>query len=61
LAKKYQKKLLAINHLRDISIQFLRNNSREIRHTRLSFLFGVIVSGGHTELVLMKEHLHYEV
>lgn len=62
LAKKYNKKLIAVNHMEGhIYSCFVQNSKgnpkREFRFPYLALL----VSGGHTELVIFKDHLKYEV
>ena len=62
LADKYQKKLIAVNHLEGhIYSVFAQNRQgkpeREIKFPYLALL----VSGGHTELVIFKDHLSYQV
>lgn len=62
LAKKYKKKLIPVNHLEGhIYSSFVQNSKgnpkRDFRFPYLS----LIVSGGHTEIVLFKNHIDYEV
>ncbi len=62
LADKYQKKLIAVNHLEGhIYSVFAQNRQgkpeREIKFPYLALL----VSGGHTELIIFKDHLSYQV
>lgn len=62
LAKKYDKKVIAVNHLEGhIYSCFVQNSkgnpSREFQFPYLSF----VISGGHTEIVLFKDHCMYEV
>ncbi len=53
--------LLGINHLEGhIYSLFINNNPLSLENTKFPLLI-LIVSGGHTELVLMKEHLQYKV
>ncbi len=56
LAYTLQKPLLAINHLEGhIYANFLD-------HNQLQFpIICLIVSGGHTQIVLIKKHLHYKI
>jgi len=62
LAEKYHKKLLAINHLEGHIYSVFAQNSQGNPSHKIEFpLLAVIVSGGHTELILMKKHLHYEI
>ncbi|MFN4212776.1 MAG: tRNA (adenosine(37)-N6)-threonylcarbamoyltransferase complex transferase subunit TsaD [Microgenomates group bacterium] len=62
LAKKYQKKLIAINHMEGhIYSCFVQNRKG---NPKVDFQFpylALLVSGGHTELVIFKGHLNYEV
>ena len=62
LAKKYNKKLIAVNHLEGhIYSCFAQNNkgnpSRDFNFPYLA----LIVSGGHTEIVLFRNHVDYKV
>jgi N6-L-threonylcarbamoyladenine synthase len=62
LAEKYQKKLIAVNHLEGHIYSVFAQNSVGNPQVKIEFpLLAVIVSGGHTEIVLMKDHLNYEV
>ena len=66
LAWKYNKPIVGINHLEGhIFSNFLkkigRNSKFEIRNSKLFPILNLIVSGGHTELVLMKNHGKYEL
>lgn len=62
LAKKYQKKLIAVNHLEGHIYSAFAQNSQGNPKTKIQFpLLAVIVSGGHTEIILMKKNLDYEV
>ena len=60
LSEKYDKKLIAVNHLEGhIYSCFVQKNEEEVA---FNFPYLVlIVSGGHTSLVLFKNHLDYEV
>lgn len=62
LAQRYQKKLITVNHLEGhIYSNFVRNRSgNPQREFKFPYLC-LIVSGGHTELVLMNNHLSYKV
>lgn len=62
LAEKYNKKLIAVNHLEGhIYSPFAQNSQgnpkREFQFQHLVLL----VSGRHTELILLKDHLQYEI
>jgi len=62
LAKKYKKKLIAVNHLEGHIYSAFAQNSAGNPQREIEFPFlAIIVSGGHTEIVLMKDHLNYEV
>ncbi len=53
--------LIGVNHLEGhIYSLFINNNPLNLRQTKFPLLY-LIVSGGHTELVLMEKHLHYKV
>ena len=62
LAKKYQKKLIAVNHLEGhIYSAFVQNSQR---NPKIDFKFpylALIISGGHTEFLIFKNHLEYQV
>ena len=62
LAYGYQKKLIGINHIEaHVYTSQLAKNDRE-KPTDLEFpLLYLIASGGHTELILMKDHLEHNV
>lgn len=61
MAKKYRKKLIAVNHLEGhIYSPFVQNRQGK---PKISFNFpylALIVSGGHTELVVLNKHLEYQ-
>lgn len=62
LARKYSKKLIAVNHMEGHLYSPFVQNSKG--NPKLNFQFpylGFLVSGGHTEIVLFKDHLKYEV
>jgi len=62
LAKKNNKKLIAVNHLEGhIYSSFVQNR---IGNPKRKFKFpylALVVSGGHTEFVLFKDHLDYKI
>src|SRR3989344_5420203 len=62
LAKKYKKKVIAVNHLEGHIYSSFVQNSQGIpkRDFRFPYL-ALIVSGGHTEIVLFKGHIDYQV
>jgi N6-L-threonylcarbamoyladenine synthase len=62
LARKYSKKLIAVNHLEGhIYANFVQNSrgnpKRELKFPKLVLL----ISGGHTELILWKDELQFKV
>lgn len=62
LAIKYNKKLIAVNHLEGHIYSSFVQNSQGSPKTKFSFPYlSLLVSGGHTELVIFKNHLDYEV
>jgi len=62
LAKKYNKKIISVNHLEGhLYSPFVQNSQG---NPKIDFKFpylGLIISGGHTEFVIFKNHLEYEV
>ncbi|OGK20696.1 hypothetical protein A3C23_05900 [Candidatus Roizmanbacteria bacterium RIFCSPHIGHO2_02_FULL_37_13b] len=62
LAKKYHKKLIAINHLEGHIYSCFAQNNRGNPKREYNFPYlALVVSGGHTELILFHDHLKYEV
>lgn len=62
LALKYNKKLIAVNHLEGHIYSPFVQNSKGNPKIEFDFPYLVLtVSGGHTSLVLFKDHLTYEV
>lgn len=62
LSEKYQKKLIAVNHLEGhIYSSFVQNSKGNPKRDFKFPTLALIVSGGHTEIVLWKNHLKYEV
>ncbi len=66
LAKKWEKALIGINHMEGHILSFLLPQKTEISNFKflISKLFpaiALLVSGGHTELVLMKDWLKYKI
>jgi len=62
LAKKYKKKLIAVNHLEGhIYSSFVQNSKGNPKRDFQFPYLTLIVSGGHTEIVLFKNHINYEV
>lgn len=62
LAQKYNKKLISVNHLEGhIYSAFVQNSAgNPIKDFRFPYL-ALIVSGGHTEFVIFKNHLEYKI
>ena len=62
LTRKFKKKLIAVNHLEGHIYSSFVQNSRgnPIRDFRFPYL-ALVISGGHTEIVLWRDHLKYEV
>lgn len=62
LAKKYNKKLIAVNHLEGhIYSAFVQNSKGNPKRDFKFPYLALIVSGGHTEFVIFKNHLNYEI
>ena len=62
LAKKYQNKLIAVNHLEGhIYSAFVQNSKGNPKHEFKFPFLALIVSGGHTEFVIFRDHLTYEI
>ncbi|KKQ01870.1 MAG: putative tRNA threonylcarbamoyladenosine biosynthesis protein Gcp [Candidatus Roizmanbacteria bacterium GW2011_GWA2_36_23] len=62
IAKKYNKPLIAVNHLEGhIYSSFVQNSQGNPKNKYLFPYLAYVISGGHTELVLMKDHLTYEI
>ncbi|MGB9694485.1 MAG: tRNA (adenosine(37)-N6)-threonylcarbamoyltransferase complex transferase subunit TsaD [Caldisericaceae bacterium] len=55
------KPLIGVNHLEGHIYSLFLDNSELPLNNDVFPLLILIVSGGHTELILMKEHLHYEM
>jgi N6-L-threonylcarbamoyladenine synthase len=61
-AKKYNKPVVAVNHMEGHIYSALAHNSKGNPKIKYAFpLLALLVSGGHTELVLMKDHGLYEI
>lgn len=62
IARKYHKKIIAVNHLEGhIYSPFVQNSKG---NPKIDFKFPylvLVVSGGHTELLIFKDHLDYQV
>ncbi len=65
LALAWQKPLIAVNHMEGHILSALAENSPEnslLKITEIKMpIVALLISGGHTELVLMKEWLSYEL
>ena len=63
LAKKWRVPLMPVNHLEGhIYSSLMRNSKFQIPNSKNIFpMLTLIVSGGHTELVLVKNHLNYKI
>jgi len=60
-AVKYQKPLIAVNHLEGHLYSCFAQNSNSQPSNEIKFPYlGLIISGGHTQIVLIKEHLKYQ-
>ena len=62
LARKFNKKIIAVNHMEGhIYSSFVQNrNGNPKREFQFPYL-ALLISGGHTELVIFKNHIDYEV
>jgi len=62
LAQKYNKKIISVNHMEGhIYSCFVQNSKgKPVRDFNFPYL-ALLISGGHTELVLFKNHLEFEV
>jgi len=62
LSVKYNKKLISVNHLEGHLYSPFVQNSKGKPESKFKFPYlGLIISGGHTEFVIFKDHLKYEV
>lgn len=62
LALKYNKKLIAVNHLEGHIYSAFVQNSRGNPRRDFNFPYlALIISGGHTEFVVLKNHLSYQL
>lgn len=62
LAKKYNKKILPVNHMEGhIYSCFAQNRKGNPKQDFRFPYLALLVSGGHTELVLFKAHIKYEI
>lgn len=62
LAEKYNKKLISVNHLEGhLYSPFVQNSQGNPRRDFNFPYLGLVISGGHTEFIIFKNHLSYEV
>jgi len=62
LSKKYNKPLIGINHLEGHLYSVFAQNSKGSPHRPIEFPYlSMIISGGHTEFVVWKDYLEYEI
>lgn len=62
LAVKYHKKIIAVNHMEGhIYSCFAQNSAGNPKRDFVFPFLVLLVSGGHTELVIVKDHLTYEI
>ena len=62
LAEKYNKKLISVNHLEGhIYSPFVQNSQGNPKQEFEFPYLALVVSGGHTSLVIFKDHINYEV
>jgi len=62
LANLHKKPLIPVNHLEGhIYAAFAKQNKFNIPKSDIFPILALVVSGGHTSLILMKDHLKYEV
>lgn len=62
LAKTYKKPFIAINHMEGHIYSTLAKNSKGKPEVEYSFpVLVLLISGGHTEFVLMRDHGRYEI
>ncbi len=62
LSKEHKKPLIGVNHMEGhLYSSFVQNSKGNPQRDFMFPYLGLLVSGGHTELVLFKDHLSYEV
>lgn len=62
LSKKYTKPIIGVNHMEGHLYSSFVQNSRGNPKREFEFPYiGLLISGGHTELILFKDHLKYEI
>ncbi len=62
LAQKYHQPLIPVDHLEGHIYSTITQNQKGKPNRQFCFpLLALIVSGGHTQLVLMKDHVNYQI
>lgn len=62
LAKLYKKPLIPVNHMEGHIYSCFAKNSKGVPDKKIDFpVLAILISGGHTELVFMHKHAHYQV
>lgn len=62
LARMYDKKIIAVNHVEGhIYSSFVQNSKGNPARTFTFPYLALVISGGHTEIVVWKDHLKYEI
>lgn len=62
IAKKYNQPLISVNHLEGHIYSCFAQNRKGNPDSDIKFPYlALLVSGGHTELVFLKDHLSYEI
>lgn len=62
LAKKWNVPLIPVNHMEGHILSVYGKNKRSFKIPKINFpIISLLVSGGHTELILTKEWLKYEI
>ena len=62
LATTYKKKLISVNHMEGhLYSPFVQNSKGNPKRDFIFPMLGFLVSGAHTEIILWKNHLEYEV
>ena len=62
LSEKHNKKLIGVNHMEGhLYSSFVQNSKGNPKRPFIFPYLGLLISGGHTELIHFKDHLQYEV
>lgn len=62
LAKKYKKRIIPVNHMEGHLYSCFAQNRKGNPKIKFNFPYlALLVSGGHTELVVFKNHLNYQI